>query len=89
MMDWIIDLSRFFNENLHIVWWIGLFLGTWTVLAEVYRFFHFAYAKILRKRMNFKKRYGTGKWAFITGSSEGTSNINKGIGKTFALSLAK
>lgn len=70
-MDSIIDISRFFNENLRVMWWLALFLGSWTVLAEFYRLVHFIYAKLIRKRKNLQERYGKGKWAFITGSSEG------------------
>ena len=68
-MDYINEVSRFFNENLNVVWWLALFLGAWTVLAEVYRLVHFVYAKLIRKRKNLKERYGSGKWALITGSS--------------------
>lgn len=88
-MDWIIPLSKYFNENFLIIWSIALFLGSWTLLAEIYRFIHFLYAKLLRKRKNLKERYGEGKWALITGSSEGKKPFYKGIGKAFAMSLAK
>ena len=40
------------------------------------------YKTLLRPRLNFRKRYGEGSWAFVTGSSEG-------IGKAIAYDLAK
>jgi len=72
-MDCIVSISQYFNDNFVIIWSIALFLGAWTVLTEVYRFVHFIYAKLIRKRKNLKERYGEGKWALITGSSEGKS----------------
>ena len=71
MSSYIIDISRFFKENFTIIWWIALFLGSWTVLAETYRFAYFIYAKLIRKRKNYQQRYGKQTWALITGSSEG------------------
>ena len=60
-MDFIIETSRFFNDNLRFIWWIALLLGAWTVFAEIYQFVHFIYAKTLRKRKNLQQRYGKGK----------------------------
>ena len=88
-MDLIVSLSEYFNENFFVIWSIALFLGSWTFFAEIYRLVNFLYAKLLRKRKNFKERYGESKWALITGSSEGTSKFYKGIGKAFAKGLAK
>lgn len=88
-MDLVVSLSEYFNENFFIIWSIALFLGSWTLLAEVYRLVRFLNAKLLRKRKNFTEIYGESKWALITGSSEGTSKLYKGIGKAFAKSLAK
>lgn len=68
-MDSIVSLSKYFNEHFLIIWSIAIFLGSWTLLTEVYRFIHFLYVKLLRKRINLKERYGEGKWALITGSS--------------------
>lgn len=76
-MDLIVSLSKCFNENFFIIWSIAVLLGSWTLLTEIYRLVHFVYAKLLRKRKNFKERYGEGKWALITGSSEGTCKFRK------------
>jgi hypothetical protein len=88
-MDLIVEISKYFHENFFIIWTIALFLGSWTLFTEIYRFVHFIYVKLIRKRKNLKERYSEGKWALITGSSEGKYYFYQGIGKAFALGLAK
>jgi hypothetical protein len=74
-MSIIIDLSRFFYDNFTIFWFFALSLGSWSVFTQIFRFLHFLYAKLIRKRKNLSEIYGKDTWALITGSSEGTSHI--------------
>ncbi len=52
------------------------------VIFKIYRLLLWIYRVTLRKRLDFKSRYGEGSWALITGATDG-------IGKGFTFSLAK
>ena len=52
------------------------------VFIKIYKFSYWIYRVTLRKRIDFKSRYGEGSWALITGATDG-------IGKAFTFSLAK
>jgi hypothetical protein len=52
------------------------------LLRKALRVMGSLYSAILRRRVDFKRRYGRNSWALITVSSDG-------IGKGIALSLAK
>jgi 17beta-estradiol 17-dehydrogenase / very-long-chain 3-oxoacyl-CoA reductase len=52
------------------------------VIYKIYKLLFWIYRVTLRKRLDFKSRYGEGSWALITGATDG-------IGKGFTFSLAK
>ena len=57
-------------------------IGVIVVLRKVIALLTSIYKTCLRPRKNLAKRYGTGSWALVTGSSEG-------IGKAIAMELAR
>lgn len=59
-----------------------MIVGLVVILRKIVNILRSMYVAFLRKRRDFKKRYGANSWALITGSSDG-------IGKGIAISLAR
>lgn len=57
-------------------------IGILVLLKKVANILRSIYKVCLRPRKNFRKQYGRGSWALVTGSSEG-------IGKALASQLAR
>lgn len=64
-------------------------VGFVVVFKKVIRLFITFYKLVLRRKKNLKERYGNGSWAFITGSSEGTSKIIARNWESFCLIICK
>lgn len=71
-------LSAIYPKTTNVLKVIGLLM----ILKRLANLLVSFYKTAIRPRKNFKKRYGLGSWALITGSSEG-------IGRAIALELAK
>jgi 17beta-estradiol 17-dehydrogenase / very-long-chain 3-oxoacyl-CoA reductase len=71
-------LSALYPKTCNTLKVIGLLL----ILKRIAGLLLSLYKTVIRPRRNFKKRYGGGSWALVTGSSEG-------IGRAIALELAK
>jgi hypothetical protein len=79
------DIVLFLQDHLPFLYYILLTLGASTVLRILLEIVA-GCVKLLRKRIDFRKRYGEGAWALVTGSSEGTPQESQALGESWLTS---